>query len=907
MKTLPSCLCILGFASASLGGAGTILLDNIGPADGSNMYGGYGGANQIFEASFAAYDIGTLETFDNPDGLGATGVQAVVSGWTGTPYAGPDGIEGWVVSFYSGAGTGGAYCSSLLGDVAAYSLPVTEVVYLVDFAVNAQDATMNSFLVTPNLGGGNSLPAGLNTVGVMPMNPFGTNGQMLITQVGAAGISQDPDSISANPLDGFGGGPCSDNLGLAVALRVYGGTPDPCGSALPEICPADISGPVDEPDGYVNVSDLLGVIANWNAIGDGSFRPVGDCAPLPNGDCEVNVSDLLAVIGGWGSDCIAKGACCYSDGSCIEDVAEADCSGSWLGNASTCGECMSGACCAADGSCSQATAEGCAGNYQGDGTDCATIPPCDSAPANNTCATATVATDGENSVTTIGATTDGPADFTVCDNFGVEQNYNDVYFTYTASCEGIVTVTLCNSVDFDSRLQIYSDCTFADQIGCNDDALSGSCGLTSEINFGGAAGEEYIIRIGGYADGGTGSGTFIVGCEEYAPGACCLGTDLCQEVPDQLSCEGFGGTWQGNGSICIEVDCDPTPANNACADATPAVEGTNAFDTSYASPSEEDPSDALCADTFLAWAGSPDVWFSFIPGADGTLTLDTCDAGSYDTSMVLYEGDCASKVQVACNGDGAGFDGCQAYYSSIINHPVTGGNIYLIRLGGYNAATGPGLLTVTYVDASAVGACCVNDGTCAGDDLTYGQCVTTLGGLWSEGDLCIDVSCPQPYVGCDSTDLESDLVGTNGYACVCPTDGFNTDVDDCNGGANQAVPSYTAYTLGSSVCGEASVYVDGPTGGTYRDLDWWSNTEIAVGGMMTLSIGSDAPKYCLIYDLVSTLNGGYINEAGYISVGDFDAPAGDNVVLTGPIDWDTAWSCGTGLETYTFSVDFVAP
>jgi len=904
MKTLPSCLCILGFATASLGGAGTVLLDNIGAADGSNCYGGYGGANQIFEAANAAYDIGTLETFENPDGLGATGVQAVVSGWTGTGYVGPEGIEGWVVGFYSGTGTGGAYCSSLVGDIAAYILPVSDVVYLEDFAPNAQDATMNCFLVTPNLGGGNSLPAGTNTVGVMPMNSYGANGQVLITQVGAAGIYEDDWSISANPANGFGNGACSDNLGLAVALRVYGGTPDPCGSALPVICPADVSGPTDEPDGYVNVSDLLAVIANWNAIGDGTYRPVGDCAPGLNGDCEVNVTDLLAVIAGWGSDCIAKGACCYGDGSCMDDVAEADCSGDWLGHGSTCGECLSGACCAADGSCSLTTDSGCAGNYQGDGSDCSV--PCDTAPSNNTCATAAVASDGTNSVTTVGATTDGPADFTMCDNFSVEQNYNDVYYSYVSPCDGIVTVTLCNTVDYDSRIQIYSDCTFATQIGCNDDALSGTCGLTSEINFGGVAGTEYIIRIGGYADGSTGSGTFDIGCEEYAPGACCLGTDLCQEVPDQLSCEGFGGTWQGNGSTCAEVDCDPTPVNNDCANATAAVEGPNAFDTSYASPSEADPSDALCADTYMAWAGSPDVWFSYMPADNGTLTLDTCDATSYDTSLVLYEGDCTTKVIVACNGDGTGFDGCQAYYSSIINHPVTGGTNYLFRLGGYNAATGAGTLTVSYTSATAIGACCVSDGSCAGDTFTYDECVNTLGGLWADGELCVDVSCPQPYNGCESTDLESDMQGTNGYFCVCPTDGFNTDAEDCNGGLNQAVVSYTAYTLGSSVCGEASVYVDF-TGGTYRDLDWWSNAAIDAGGMMTMSVGSAAPKYVLILNQTTGLGSGFVNEAGFYAVGDLDAEPADNVVLTGPIDWDTTWTCGSGLETYTFSVDWAAP
>tara|TARA_Y100000589_G_scaffold104192_1_gene98516 strand:+ start:37533 stop:40265 length:2733 start_codon:yes stop_codon:yes gene_type:complete len=910
MKTLPSCLCILGFATASLGGAGTVLLDNIGADDGSNLFGGYGAANQIFEAAFSIYDIGALETFENPDGLGATSVQAVVSGFPGTPYVGPDGIEGWSVNFYSGSGTSGAYCTSLIGDVANYELTPADVTYLPDFAPNAQEPQNGCFLVTPNLGGGNDLPVGLNTVGVIPINPFGTNGQMVITQAGAdASFPIDPDSITANPGEGFGSGPCSDNVGLAVALRVFGGTADPCGSALPLTCPADVSGPVDEPDGQVNVSDLLAVIANWNAVGDGSFRPVGDCRPLPNGDCEVNVTDLLGVIAEWGSDCVERGACCFSDGSCVADVAEADCSGTWLGVNSTCDSCLSGACCAADASCTQSTEAACAGNYQGDGTDCASVV-CGSAPDNNTCATATSITDGETAVSTVNATTDGPSNFEGCveENFDNPDVFNDVYFSYTASCEGIVTVSLCDTVDYDSRVIIYDTCDMTNVVACNDDG-DGCADFTSLVTFGATAGSSYIIRVGGYTDGTTGSGTMNVSCEPFAPGACCLGTDLCQEVPGQLDCESFGGTWQGNGSFCFDVDCDPTPANNLCEDATEAVLGANAFDTTFATAELPDPDDTDCADTFLDWASSPDVWFSYTPAEDGSLTIDTCDAASYDTSMVLYTGDCANLVQVACNGDDASgsFSGCQQYYSAIVNFQATGGTTYYIRLGGWNGATGAGTLNVAFSAASAVGACCVA-GNCEGDNYTFDECVNTLGGLWGEGQLCADVTCPQPYLGCAAGDeLETDMLGTNGFACVCPVDGFNTDGEDCNGGINQAVQSFTGYTFGASVCGEASVYVDGPTGGTYRDLDWYENAEVDAGGNFTISIGSSAPKICVLFNLTDSSNNGYQNSAGFTTVGDLEWPAGDNVVLVAPIEWDVTWTCGTGSEGYTFSVGNAAP
>lgn len=115
---------------------------------------------------------------------------------------------------------------------------------------------------------------------------------------------------------------------------------DPCEDPLPEICSGDIWGPLDGPDGEVNVSDLLKVIADWNQVGDGTSRPAADCAPLPSGDCTVDVSDLLKVIADWGSDCgpAPTGACCIEPGNCLEAVIADDCTdGAWTQDAS-CGD-----------------------------------------------------------------------------------------------------------------------------------------------------------------------------------------------------------------------------------------------------------------------------------------------------------------------------------------------------------------------------------------------------------------------------------------------------------------------------------------------------------------------------------------------------------------------------------------
>ncbi len=57
-------------------------------------------------------------------------------------------------------------------------------------------------------------------------------------------------------------------------------------------CDADCAG---TPDGDVNVTDLLNLLANWGGTPTGC-----DIAP-PGGDGTVNVTDLLALLGAWGS------------------------------------------------------------------------------------------------------------------------------------------------------------------------------------------------------------------------------------------------------------------------------------------------------------------------------------------------------------------------------------------------------------------------------------------------------------------------------------------------------------------------------------------------------------------------------------------------------------------------------
>ena len=91
---------------------------------------------------------------------------------------------------------------------------------------------------------------------------------------------------------------------------------------------------------------------------------------------------------------------------------------------------------------------------------------------------------------------------------------------------------------------------------------------------------------------------------------------------------------------------------NYCDEAEEAMWGNNAFNTGNATNSGyEMPNEDACPDQFLDWGDSPDRWIWFVPDVD-EINLHTCQSGSYDTSLVVYEGDdCLSLVQELCLED----------------------------------------------------------------------------------------------------------------------------------------------------------------------------------------------------------------------------------------------------------------
>ena len=175
-------------------------------------------------------------------------------------------------------------------------------------------------------------------------------------------------------------------------------------------------------------------------------------------------------------------------------------------------------------------------------------------------------------------------------------------------------------------------------------------------------------------------------CE--SSGACCMPDSTCQYIT-AVECKNSEGVWNGDLSSCTNTNCSSI-AYDECVDAMPVSNGSTAFSTVDASISLDAYDDSVCSDNYLGILNA-DIWFTYEATCTGTLNVSTCGSATFDTDLVLYEGNCFSKVQVSCNGDD---DSCPEYTSNMY-FQVTSGNTYQIRLGGWDAnSSGTGTLFI---------------------------------------------------------------------------------------------------------------------------------------------------------------------------------------------------------------------
>ena len=755
MSRWPICLCFTASIATQVAGENITLLDQIGPADGTAIDAASVLTDQYFEPAFSAYDIGAVDDFDNPGGLAANTVEMALTGYFG--YSGIDGVQGLEVNFYSSLSTAAA---SLAGDLASERILGVPSI--------DPDWTLPNFDLV-EASGAWPLQEGIVYVSLIPVNEYGTNGH---TACGTSSLGND-SCWQTNPGGGWNFGPIAAQE-LNLAYRV-GNDDDPCGIPLPP-CHVDVSGPIGEPDGVVGVDDILASVSTFGEIGNGTSRPVGDCFPLPAGDCEVTVDDLLEIIGSFTLTCPEVGACCLSSGDCDSNVSEADCSGNWLGDGTSCASCQSpiiGACCLDDGTCSDnLTPEQCynaSGFFNGEGTLCVDAN-CGIAPANDTCESALQISEGSTSFDSTWANSDGtycedPNDpgCPLCDD--LETVSHDVWFTYSASVTGILTLSTCDQADFATVITIYdTDCDPSQPSEACSSGTTGCSNGTATLQYPlMTAGTTYLIQVGTFAEdyGVPRTGMLTLSVEEGVGGACCIiVSNDCYDGVTPADCTNFGGLYMGGDTLCKDITCSD---GNTCDDAIVFTEGPNAFDTTELSVSDETdlPDESMCPDTALDWTPDTiDYWGIYEATGAGTVDISLCDASSYDTSLVIYTGaSCGSLTQIACNGDEVDSPqgGCQPYYSAVRNVPVDAGTRLWIRIGGWDGATGSGTCTVTHHPQSSFGACCSLDDC----QWLFEAACEDLGGQWYAGTNCNDVNCMVSWQPCN-TGIGSDPIDPDG-------------------------------------------------------------------------------------------------------------------------------------------------
>ncbi len=181
--------------------------------------------------------------------------------------------------------------------------------------------------------------------------------------------------------------------------------------------------------------------------------------------------------------------------------------------------------------------------------------PCPGPPVNDMPANAIEIFDGDTNFDTTGATTD-PIVAPGC-LFLSNVPRTDVWFDYTATCNGLLKVCTCDQAFWDTTLVLYDGCespvTSDRQVACNDDAFGCFFDESSRMVSVASAGTCYKIRLGGYLESDYGPGTLTVACLEGQDSNCCLGNP--EPGCDDPACEDF---------ICNFLDpfcCNDPPQN----------------------------------------------------------------------------------------------------------------------------------------------------------------------------------------------------------------------------------------------------------------------------------------------------------------------------------------------------------
>jgi len=240
-------------------------------------------------------------------------------------------------------------------------------------------------------------------------------------------------------------------------------------------------------------------------------------------------------------------------------------------------------------------------------------------PGNDDCEGTYTVGGGTTPFSSLLATTDGPDEPGICDFSGDFSFNSDIWFCHTATCTGNLSVNTCDSA-YDTKLAVYDGCSCpvsSPPLACNDDSCGGT-GLQSSVSTSVTAGNDYLIRLAGYA-GTTGTGNLEISCTECVQDGDCNDNNAC--TVDSCS----GGRCSHTFLLCDDADLCTI---DGCEAATGCTHDAVACDDEDACTSEVcNPATGLCEVTPLNCNDNDDCTVDDCLTASGcTYALIDCDA-----------------------------------------------------------------------------------------------------------------------------------------------------------------------------------------------------------------------------------------------------------------------------------------
>lgn len=363
--------------------------------------------------------------------------------------------------------------------------------------------------------------------------------------------------------------------------------------------------------------------------------------------------------------------------------------------------------------------------YPADFAVCFNLPiqsdgACPFVPLNDACADRAVLTDGATRFDSTFANTDGRAHEECSFPLADEQIHRDIWYQYQATCTGNVRLSLCGS-SFDTKLAVYAgnQCPGANAppLACDDDRCGDGFGRQSIVVHPATAGEEFIVRVGGFADFDASSPPVGVG-----------------------------------GSGVLTVDCAPAPPFDDCSSPFPGpLPLVRAGSNVQASP-----------DCPGFRGGS--VWLAFQVEAASSVSIEYVGAGPvFDDAWRGVFASCNCENSIAADvavalGDGGIRLGWDCLPPGIYRYPIVA------------APAAEGDYSVSVAAADCTSACMTGSGECC-----------SSGGSPTCGEFdCCDIVCRLDDYCCSTAWDELCVSWASTLCATCPGNACDASTDECD-------------------------------------------------------------------------------------------------------------------------------